>query len=138
MTQKSNDQSNGEQHGSAHEHGNAFVAGSDSTVDAASENSGHAVDAAHASRRRFVKGAAIAAPAIMTLRGGQALAQQSLGLSACVAERSEMGQVAQNAMGDELYFVVDVDSSGRRTVTAASKDTVGAQTVTASCMASLI
>ena len=91
----------------------------------------------HAGRRRFVKHAAIAAPAIMTLRGGQALAQSSFSLSSCLAERSEMGQVAQNAMGDEMYFVVDVNSRGIN-VSAASADTPGAQTVTASCMASLI
>lgn len=92
-----------------------------------------------AARRRFIKQAAIAAPAVMTLHGGQALAQASFTLSACIAERSEMGQVAQNAIGDEMYFVVDVNPDGSvRSVTEADKDTLGAQTVTASCMASLI
>lgn len=92
-----------------------------------------------ASRRRFVKHLGLAAPAIMTLRGGQAWAQatSSFTLSACIAERSEMGQVAQNAMGDELYFVVDVHADGI-SVSPANKDDPGAQTVTASCMASLI
>ena len=91
-----------------------------------------------ASRRRFVKGAAIAAPAVMTLRGGQALAQTSFSNSACQSEMSAMGQKAQNAMGDELYFVVNVDQAGNINVTPAEKGDRGAQTVSLSCFASLV
>lgn len=101
------------------------------------ETSVESDDAKRASRRRFVKTLGIAAPAVMTLRGGQAIAQSSFTLSACLSERSDMGQVAQNAMGDKLYFVVDVHADGI-SVRPANADDPGAQTVTASCMASLI
>ena len=91
----------------------------------------------HTARRRFVKQAAVVAPAVMTLRGGQALAQTSFARSACISEMSAMGQKAQNAMGDELYFIVDVGVDGRISVSPASKGDPGAQTISPSCFASL-